>query len=483
MPNILKPSQYQDRPLRILQVHTHYPSYVPIFYNLYPHVAKQNFTKQIQKLYEHGMQDMYMVAPLLAKLGCEAQLVYSNTMPAQRAWCMENGLPLDIFDTPNWEQIVLAAQIETFKPDVLFFTDNHHFDGNFLQSLKFQPKLVVAWRNASIDLDVNWQGFDILLSPLRRIRNLALHLGVKKSVPYLFGLSPIFENNFQENALARDIVYCGTYQSPFVPHCHAERRAILDIACHVNQEFSTKLGLFLNDTPASLPIHIKQHMHVPLYGKSMYKEIVQSTIGIDKIGIVTANKLGQTILCLHAGDVSNMRLFEHTAYGVLAFTEYRGRLNQLFKIDEEIVVYRSKEDFEKKLRYYLSHKDEAIHIAKQGKARAKQDYNQTKSLNKLLQIFQQGLAEKQHISKQEPNKNIPPDMVLQKMLKILYRYPEDIPEHDIKYNDAWELEENLFNVACTLATQGEYAKAHELDILIRNAPFVKADMGYLVNIQ
>ncbi len=477
MSNISKPSQYEGRPLRILQVHTHYPSYVPFFYSLFPHVARQSFSKQIHKLYEHGMQDMYMVAPLLTKLGCNTKLIYSNAMPAQRAWCLENGVPLDIFETNAWEQKVLAAQIESFKPDVLLFTDNHHFDGYFLESLSFQPRLVVTWRNASIDLDVNWHGFDILLSPLRRIRNLAPHLGVKKAIPYLFGLSPVFENSFNNQAYARDLIYCGTYQSPFVPHCHADRRAILDITCKVNYELNTKMDLYLTDTPESIQEHIKKHMHPPLYGKSMYKELVRSRIGIDKIGKLNANKFGQPILCLNGGDASNMRLFEHTAYGVLAFTEHRGRLDKFFKPNEEVVVYHSTEDFEKKLRHYLTRKDEAMHIAKQGKARVKRDYNQTKSLNHLLQIFQQGLTEKQETPTAQPSVQIPPHTVLEKMLKILYKYPADI-----KDNDAWELEENLFNIACALAVKGEYEKAFELDVLIRNSPMIKADMGYVVSI-
>ncbi len=466
----------EGRALRILQVHTHYPTYVPYFYGLYPHVARQSFAKQIQKLYEHGMQDMYMVAPLLAKLGCDAHLVYSNTMPAQRAWCKENGFPTDVFGSPYWEQKVLGAQIETIKPDVLFFTDNHHFNGKFLQSLRFKPELVVVWRNAPIDLSVDWHGFDILLSPLRRIRNLALHLGVGKALPYLFGLSPFFENDTQKNMHARDIIYCGTYQSPFVPHCHAERRAILDAACHISHKRDANIDLFLNDTPDSLPPHIVKHMHSPLYGKSMYKELANSRIGIDKIGVVNAVKSGVPILCLNGGDVSNMRLFEHTAYGVLAFTEYRGRLSELFKLDEEVVVYHSEDDFAKKLNYYLTHKDEAMSIAQNGRKRVAKNFNQTQSLNKLLKIFQQGLAEKKTLSQQKQDVVIPPDMVLQKMLNILHKYSDDSTN-----KDAWELEENLFNIACALAVKGEFEKAMELDILIRNSPFIMADMGYLVS--
>ncbi len=465
-------SYYNNRPLRILQVHTLYPTYVPYYYSLHPDIGERNFSKQVQNLYEHGLQEMYIVAPMLAKMGCETQLIYSNAHKAQKAWCVENGFALDVFEKPFWEQKVVAAQIESFKPDVLFFTDNHHFDGNFLEKLNFQPKLIVAWRHAPIQLLTNWNNYDIILSGSRRFVNLATHLGAKKSLQYTFGL-PRMEDRY-DCTKKRDLFFCGTYRSVFEPNCHAKRRKFLDIAAQVCIAEKASVDLFLSDVTTSLPKHLQNISHAPLYGSGMYSEIFQSRMGVDILGNATAKMHDTSILQLTAGDTVNMRLVEYVACNTLAFAEYRGRLSQLFEPMKEVVTYNSINDFEDKLRYFINNKDEAIAIAANGYARFKKDLNQHKTLSNLLSIFQQGLKDKESPEKTLQTTVIPHASVLQKMLTLLAKFPENAGQ------DAWELEENIFNIACALAVKGDYASAFELDTLINRTPFVQADMQGLL---
>ncbi len=462
---------YQDHPLRILQVHTLYPTYVPYYYSFFPQISSQKYATQVQALYEHGLQEMYMVAPLLQKMGCETQLIYSNAHHAQRAWCKENGYALDVFTRPNWEQEIVAAQIENFKPDVLFFTDNHHFDGHFLEKLSFHPKLIVGWRHAPMDLSTYWQGFDIILSGSRRFVNLATHLGAKKSIEYFFGLPTTLRNNTEERK--RDLFFCGTYCTPFAPHCHSKRRQLLDRAAHICQQQKARFDLFLSDVTKTLPKHLQNCTYAPLYGKAMYAEIAKSHMGIDILGNATAKIQGQSILQLTAGDTVNMRLVEHVACGTLAFAEHRGRLARYFEPMQEVITYTTIGDFETKLQYYLQHKEEAANIAVQGTMRLRKEYNQTKTLHRLLEIFQQGLREKEYYKEESAQNYLLPWPTVEKMLKLLEKTPYSME------GSAWELEEALFHMACALAVRGEYAAAQELDGLLNRTAFVQADMGYL----
>lgn len=70
-----------------------------------------------------------------------------------------------------------------------------------------------------------------------------------------------------------------------------------------------------------------------------------------------------------AGDVT-MRIFEGAACGALVLTDaVQNGLTELYKPDEELVVFEDDEDLLSKIRYYLTHDNERDAIAYAGQAR------------------------------------------------------------------------------------------------------------------
>ncbi len=84
-----------------------------------------------------------------------------------------------------------------------------------------------------------------------------------------------------------------------------------------------------------------------------------------KIGLVFLSKINH--------DTYTRRCFEIPAAGTMMLSVYTEDLSSLFKEDEEIVFFRSKNDFVKKAKYYLSHDAERKKIAMGGYTRIKKD--------------------------------------------------------------------------------------------------------------
>lgn len=97
-----------------------------------------------------------------------------------------------------------------------------------------------------------------------------------------------------------------------------------------------------------------------------YNRILCST----KIPIVFLSKINN--------DTYTRRCFEIPAAEKMLFCPFTEDLASMYKEDEEIVFYRTKEDFYLKLKYYLEHDDEREAIAVAGKRRLMKDGHEAK---------------------------------------------------------------------------------------------------------
>lgn len=70
----------------------------------------------------------------------------------------------------------------------------------------------------------------------------------------------------------------------------------------------------------------------------------------------------------------HMRDFEAPMSGACYFTEHQEELSLFYRVDEEIITYRSREELLEKVRYYLAHPDLAEAVRRAGHARASRDH-------------------------------------------------------------------------------------------------------------
>lgn len=82
----------------------------------------------------------------------------------------------------------------------------------------------------------------------------------------------------------------------------------------------------------------------------------------------------------------NPRTFEISACGTLQVCDERDELTRLYEPGKEIVTYRTAEELQEKLQYYLEHEEERREIALQGYLRTLREHTYRRRLDRMLQI-------------------------------------------------------------------------------------------------
>lgn len=81
------------------------------------------------------------------------------------------------------------------------------------------------------------------------------------------------------------------------------------------------------------------------------------------------------------------RDFEVPMSGGLYLTEYHPELERFFEIGKEMAVYSDFDDLVKKIRYFLSHPDEADAIRQSGYKRSQMEHTWEKRFNKVFKVM------------------------------------------------------------------------------------------------
>jgi spore maturation protein CgeB len=89
--------------------------------------------------------------------------------------------------------------------------------------------------------------------------------------------------------------------------------------------------------------------------------------------------------------LGNQRLYHLPANGVMQISDCDTHLGRIFKIDKEIVGYRTASDLIDKIHYYLSHEDARIRIARGGYARAMLDYRFATVTRRAARLIKAGM--------------------------------------------------------------------------------------------
>lgn len=80
-----------------------------------------------------------------------------------------------------------------------------------------------------------------------------------------------------------------------------------------------------------------------------------------------------------------LRVFDILSVGGFVLTDYRKDAEELFREDEEIVMFRTPEEMMEKLAFYTTHETERKRIARNGHRRARAEYSYERMLEEILQ--------------------------------------------------------------------------------------------------
>lgn len=102
--------------------------------------------------------------------------------------------------------------------------------------------------------------------------------------------------------------------------------------------------------------------------------------------IYTASLINLDVNRLYQMDMVNMRVFDILACGGFVLAEISDDLNELFEVGREVIGYRTLEELEEKVGYYLSRPEEARAIAERGMAAVRERHTVRQRIEYMLSV-------------------------------------------------------------------------------------------------
>lgn len=332
---------------------------------------------------------VHMIAPHMSQAGYESRLVIANCRQAQTQWLKENSSYE--LQTENWVEEIARKQVEEFEPDILYLSNPIVFNGTFIRTLNHKPKLILGWRAATFPYDIDWSGFDVMLSSLRPLLELAVQRGAKHGELFSPGFPASIAERVKDIRPLKDIVFVGQY----TPSQHAKRGFYLQEIAKTTTAKGYTCALHLSGHQGQVPSVLKPYLAEPVYGLAMHKALRQGRIAFDaRADHFIVDPENKSKIDIGGEDTANMRIFETTGSGVFLLTEYFENLDKFFNIGDEIETFADRKELIDKLDYFLSHPEKREEIASKGQARCLKCHSMDHAVQELDRIICKHLAYK-----------------------------------------------------------------------------------------
>lgn len=334
--------------MKFLQVYTFYPVYLE--HRFGGSIPGADSDSVLRFLREDRFLASHDWARELEQRGWDARWWVANCRPAVDAYRREHGLGQAA--TTEDENATLAHLIEEFRPDVLFVGNPVRFDGRFLASLKFRPRLIVGWMAAPFPPEIDWRGFDLLLSHLTTCRAGALRQGVRRVERFHPGFPLEIWDRFGSARPECDVVFSGQWTSD-----HARRNALFHQLARAADLPANRMDVRFHFAPhaSRLPPEIERRDHGARWGLDMFKALRSGRISLN------------AEIDMASGEAGNMRLFEATGMGSMLLTEHQPNIDAFFEPGREIETFRNSDEMLEKIRWYLAHPVELEAVAEAGR--------------------------------------------------------------------------------------------------------------------
>lgn len=363
--------------MRILVLWDVYDRYPAYFYARRPALAAQSYAEQLTAI----LNDFFYWPPYLISefraLGHEAEIVFGNIGPLQRAWAREHQVEAG---SANWQFEIALEQIKQFRPDVLWFGGADHYLGDFLHQARPYCRRIVAWKAVAFSSALNWRDVDCVLSSHQVFIDQFRSVGLRSE-----RILPCFEPRILEHLQlgARNIP--ASFVGTLSPFGFTQRmkflnevqgRVPLDIYAEkmIWRRRPWPLGMFLGQARV-IPFLLRGRLRPAVYGLEMFQILAASKIALN-IHVDSAN-----------GLAGNIRMFEATGAGALLVTDAAANLSELFEPEREVVTYRSSQEAIEKVHYYLDRPDERETIAAAAQRRTLRDYNAARRAQDVSSVF------------------------------------------------------------------------------------------------
>jgi spore maturation protein CgeB len=370
--------------MRFFIINTDYNEFIKWLYRSNPGLENQPYAEQYRARIESGFGTADFYSKNLRRLGHEAWDVIANIEPMQKRWARENGvrrtrwgiklryqvIPWPYkYENEEWLYSILAEQIKSYRPDILYSMAMETIDSKFLSTIKGFYRLAVG-QHAATKLDTDFSMYDLILSSLPSQVEYFKVQGIK---------SELFRLGFEETILAKlaprklsyDIVFIGGLGGIYAGGVsNLERLA---------ERFDAAIwGYGINYLEASSPLH--RCYRGPLFGVEMFQTLHNSKIAFNRHSNLADLEYA-----------NNMRLYEATGVGTLLLTDYKQNLSDMFDPGREVIAYRNTDECVELAGYYLTHDEEREKIARAGQRRTLTEHTYHHRMQELVDIVQRYL--------------------------------------------------------------------------------------------
>jgi spore maturation protein CgeB len=378
--------------VKFLIANTDYAAFLTELYARHPGLAERSYGEQLRFRYatRFGVADFY--SRNLRALGHEAQDVYVNNLPMQRAWAKEYGHGISsetgwldrlwqATDRPIMRRIrplirpwcgrddeayrTLTAQVDHDRPDVFLNQAMDGIESRWVHKMRPWVRLIVGQHAAtSLPDDGDYKGYDLVISSFPPTVEFFQRKGIP-AVLHRLGFDPEVLPPQGNSPRTYPVTFVGSLFT-----IHKSRIEWLEQLCALVPELQIwGPGVELLD--ASSPLR-RRHMGV-VWGSEMYEVLLRSQITLN-----------------HHGDVApyanNCRLFEATGAGAMLLTDWKANLQDLFDVGREVAAYRTAEECAEMIRHYLAHEEARHSMARAGQARTLRDHTYRIRMQELIDI-------------------------------------------------------------------------------------------------
>jgi len=258
------------------------------------------------------------------------------------------------FDVSNH----LIQDLVVHNPEVVFIQSAINFDHKFVSTLReLLPKAKLIGHHNTTYKDKHMKVFlmyDLIFVGMREMKRDFSIAGINTKI-LLNAFDPL--NGLRELPLIHTVLFAGSVY--LKPGFHNKRLIYLnELLKNVPTTMRAVLGRrIFNSYPAGFRKANYKAVKAPL----LYQEIKSHPIVFNCHADI-------------ATEATNMRMFETCGVGSLLLTDYHSNLNNIFKIDEEVLVYRDVKEMIEKALWALDNRREANEIAEAGYKRLLKDH-------------------------------------------------------------------------------------------------------------
>jgi hypothetical protein len=335
----------------------------------------------------------------LNQLGYVVMEIYYNFDILQEKWKNQYGHNKNIKPyKPAFE--ILYLQIFDFKPDILYVTNPHIFDTNFIRHVKetFPFIKVYACYFGVPFKEYLASDFDICFTAIPQFYKLVKDIKPSYIMPMAF--NPEILEHLTSSNNPFELIFAGSIVRS--NDMHSERLNYLDALSQITpislfseafnlslkkdllENFKKKTAsiiiIFLrflklkDESLSKLPLigrasRWKSH-YFRLFPNKLKSKINPPLFGLEMYQKFSENKIVFNIHIDSTGDeAGNMRLFEATGVGACLLTDYKSNIKDYFEPGKEIITYNSVEDCKEKIKWLLANPEECKKIARAGQIR------------------------------------------------------------------------------------------------------------------